>query len=191
MRSLVSGPRRLSVHILLTLVEFSCSFILSVVYKFFAENQANALGATCLRSGIICSLNRRYSSGEDKLKKLRGTDLTSFNRGTGGRSSFNGNVVTIFGSTGLLGPMVGYNFGKIGTQIIYCYRGDFYPAMRLKPSGDLGQVLFHFYHLRDEDSIRKAMKYSNIVVNLVGRSHDTKNFTMNDVHVDGARRIAK
>lgn len=125
------------------------------------------------------------------VKKLRTTELTSFGRGTGGRSSFNGTVVTIFGSTGFLGPMVGYNFGKVGSQIIYCYRGDFYPAMRLKPSGDLGQVLFQFYHLGDDEAIRKAMKYSNVVVNLVGRFYETKNFTFDAVHVDGARRIAK
>lgn len=180
----MSVPPRLPVRI-------QFQWYLFDAFPFFAEHQANALGATCLRSGTICSSNRCYSSGEDKLKKLRGTDLTSYNRGTGGRSSFNGNVVTIFGATGFLGPMVGYNFGKIGTQIIYCYRGDFYPAMRLKPSADLGQVLFHFYNLRDDDSIRKAMKYSNIVVNLVGRNNDTRNFTLNDVHVDGARRIAK
>lgn len=63
--------------------------------------------------------------------------------------------------------------------------------MRLKPSGDLGQVLFHFYNLRDENSIREAVKYSNVVVNLVGRSWETRNFNFNDVHVDGARRIAR
>lgn len=112
-------------------------------------------------------------------------------RGTGGRSSFNGMVVSIFGSTGFLGPYVANRFGKIGSQMICCYRGDFYPAMRLKPSGDLGQVLFHFYNLRDENSIREAVKYSNVVVNLVGRSWETRNFNFNDVHVDGARRIAR
>lgn len=112
-------------------------------------------------------------------------------RGTGGRSSFNGMVVTILGSTGFLGPYVANKFGKIGSQMICGYRGDFYPAMRLKPCGDLGQVLFHFYELNDEKSIREAVKYSNVVVNLVGRAWETKNFKFNDVHVDGARRIAR
>lgn len=156
----------------------------------FVEHQASALGAACLRNGAICSSKLSYST-DGNVKKLRSTELTSLNRGTGGRSSFNGTVVTIFGSTGFLGPMVGYNFGKIGSQIIYTYRGDYYPAMRLKPSADLGQVLFHFYNLRDEKAIREAMKYSNVVVNLVGRFFETNNFKFNDVHVDGARRIAK
>lgn len=52
-------------------------------------------------------------------------------------------------------------------------------------------VLFQPYNLRDEESIRKAMKYSNVVINLVGREWDTKNFTLKDVNVDGARRLAR
>lgn len=61
----------------------------------------------------------------------------------------------------------------------------------MKLAGDLGQVLFQPYHLNDEDSIRKAVKYSNVVINLVGRDWETKNFKFNDVHVEGAKRIAR
>jgi NADH dehydrogenase (ubiquinone) 1 alpha subcomplex subunit 9 len=57
--------------------------------------------------------------------------------------------------------------------------------------GDLGQILFHPYHLQDEDAIRKAMKYSNVVINLVGRDWETKNFPFEEVHVKGARRLAR
>lgn len=112
-------------------------------------------------------------------------------RGTGGRSSFNGMVVTIFGSAGFMGRVVANRFGKIGSQIICAYRGDSYDVARLKLAGDLGQVLFHFYNLRDEQSIREAVKYSNVVVNLVGRDWKTKNYTLDDVNVEGARRIAR
>lgn len=51
--------------------------------------------------------------------------------------------------------------------------------------------MFQPYHLADEKSIYKCLKYSNVVINLVGRDWETKNFTFKDVHVDGARRIAK
>lgn len=71
------------------------------------------------------------------------------------------------------------------------YRGDAYFVRELKLTGDLGQVLFQPYHLQDEESIRKAVKYSNVVINLVGRDWETKNFKFNDVHVEGARRIAR
>lgn len=75
--------------------------------------------------------------------------------------------------------------------MILPYRGDHSEAIRLKVTGDLGQVLFHFYNLEDENSIREAVKYSNVVINLVGREYETKNFCFNDVHVEGARRLAR
>lgn len=141
-----------------------------------------------MRIGVCAPYSTR---GEDAPRQLKTTNLAALKRGTGGRSSFNGLVVTIFGSTGFLGIYVANKFGKIGSQTINCYRGDFYPTRELKVTGDLGQVLFHFYNLRDEDSIREAVKHSNVVVNLVGRSWETRNFNFNDVHVDGARRIAR
>lgn len=76
-------------------------------------------------------------------------------------------------------------------QLILPYRGDPYDALRLKLCGDLGQILFHPFNLRDEDSIRKCIKYSNVVVNLIGRDWETKNFTYEDVHVTGARTLAR
>lgn len=35
------------------------------------------------------------------------------------------------------------------------------------------------------------MKYSNVVINLVGRDWETKNFKFNEVHHEGAKRIAR
>ncbi|XP_063530311.1 NADH dehydrogenase [ubiquinone] 1 alpha subcomplex subunit 9, mitochondrial [Cydia strobilella] len=118
-------------------------------------------------------------------------NLAAYKRGTGGRSSFNGIVATVFGATGFVGRYVVNKLGKIGTQMILPYRSDFYDAQRLKVAGDLGQVLFTPYDLRDEESIAKAVRHSNVVINLVGRDYETKNFKFKDVHVDGARRLAR
>lgn len=63
--------------------------------------------------------------------------------------------------------------------------------LRLRLVGDLGQVLFHPYHLMDDESIRIAVKYSNVVINLVGRDYETKCFDFNKVHVEGARKLAR
>lgn len=71
------------------------------------------------------------------------------------------------------------------------YRGDMYDCMPLKLCGDLGQILFQPFDLRDEDSIRNCIKYSNVVINLIGRDWETKNFTFNDVNFEGARRLAR
>ncbi|XP_059060052.1 NADH dehydrogenase [ubiquinone] 1 alpha subcomplex subunit 9, mitochondrial [Achroia grisella] len=118
-------------------------------------------------------------------------NLAAYKRGTGGRSSFNGIVATVFGCTGFVGRYVCNKLGKIGTQMILPYRSDFYDAQRLKVAGDLGQVLFTPFDIRDEESIAKAVRYSNVVINLIGRDYETKNFTYTDVHVEGPRRIAR
>jgi NADH dehydrogenase (ubiquinone) 1 alpha subcomplex subunit 9 len=76
-------------------------------------------------------------------------------------------------------------------QLILPYRGDHYDALRLKLVGDLGQVLFLPYDLRDEESIRKSVQYSNVVINLVGRDWETRNFSFDDVHVKGASTLAR
>jgi len=118
-------------------------------------------------------------------------NLAAYKRGRGGRSSFSGTVATIFGASGFLGRYIVAKLGRTGSQVIVPYRCDPYEVQRLKLSGDLGQVLFLPFDLKNEDSIRKAMKYSNVVINLVGRDWETKNYTFDDVHVEGSRRIAR
>ena len=63
--------------------------------------------------------------------------------------------------------------------------------MRMKVVGDLGQVLFCPIELGDEDSIRRAVAHSNIVINCIGRGFDTMNFTLEDVNITGPARIAR
>lgn len=112
-------------------------------------------------------------------------------RGTGGRSSYNGLTVTVFGSTGFLARSVVNNLGQIGSQIICPYRGDPYFLKELKLAGDLGQVLFVPFNLRDVDSLYTAMKHSNVVINLIGRDNSTPNFDLESIHVEGARTISR
>lgn len=134
---------------------------------------------------IIYIKSASYSSDAKKI------NLAAYKRGTGGRSSFNGVVATVFGCTGFLGRYVCNKLGKTGSQMILPYRSDFYDAQRLKVCGDLGQVLFTPYDIRDDESIAKAVQYSNVVINLVGRDYETKNFKYDDVHVEGPRRLAR
>lgn len=74
--------------------------------------------------------------------------------------------------------------------MILPHRCDRYHALPLKLCGDLGQVLFHPWNLKDEESILKCIKYSNVVINLVGKDFETNNFDYYEVHVEGARRLA-
>merc|ERR1712025_1075249 len=112
-------------------------------------------------------------------------------RGTGGRSSFNGVVATVFGASVFLGRYVCNQLGKTGSQIIIPYRCEPYWVERLRMCGDLGQVLFFPFHLKDEDSIRKVLQYSNVAINLIGQDAETRNFSFEDVHIDGAARLAR
>jgi len=125
------------------------------------------------------------------VKVVKAPTTAGLKRGTGGRSSFNGIVCTVFGNTGFLGRYVCNRLGKCGTQLILPYRGDPYDSLRLKLVGDLGQVLFHPFDLRDDESIYKCVKYSHVVVNLIGRDWETKNFKFDDVHVEGAANLAR
>lgn len=129
------------------------------------------------------------SAGE--VDVLPSTRLSDLKRGRGGRSSFSGQVVTVFGGTGFLGRYVVNQFGKVGSQIVAAYRGDDYDARHLKLAGDLGQVVFCHYNLRDEESIRRAVRHSSVVVNLVGRDFNTWNYKFDDVNHIGARAIAR
>uniref|UniRef100_A0A1A9UR98 NADH dehydrogenase [ubiquinone] 1 alpha subcomplex subunit 9, mitochondrial n=1 Tax=Glossina austeni TaxID=7395 RepID=A0A1A9UR98_GLOAU len=142
-------------------------------------------------ANAVVGYPRTNNYSTDPPRPHKTTNLGAMKRGTGGRSSFNGIVATVFGCSGFLGRYVCNKLGKSGTQLVLPYRGDESDIMRLKVCGDLGQVLFHFYDLRDVKAIRTACKYSNVVINLVGREYETKNFKFKDVHVDGARRIAR
>ncbi|KYQ59482.1 NADH dehydrogenase [ubiquinone] 1 alpha subcomplex subunit 9, mitochondrial [Trachymyrmex zeteki] len=148
--------------------------------------QAARKQTTCIAA--VAVQTNHYSSQPEIITN---PTTASLKRGTGGRSSFNGIVCTVFGATGFVGRYVCNRLGKIGTQLIIPYRGDTYDCMPLKLCGDLGQILFHPFHLRDDESIRKCIKYSNVVINLIGQDWETKNFTFHEVHVEGARRLAR
>lgn len=52
-------------------------------------------------------------------------------------------------------------------------------------------MLFCPFWADDEESIRRAVARSNIVINLVGRGIETKNFSYKDVNVLVLSKIAK
>lgn len=112
-------------------------------------------------------------------------------RGSGGRSSVSGIAATVFGSTGFLGRYVTNHLGRIGSQVTVPYRGDELHSRHLKVMGDLGQIVPVPFELRDEDSVRDVIRGSNVVINLMGKHHETPNYKFNDVHVEGARLLAE
>ncbi|TNN15622.1 NADH dehydrogenase [ubiquinone] 1 alpha subcomplex subunit 9 isoform 2 [Schistosoma japonicum] len=139
----------------------------------------------------LCGLASRSFTTTSRCLAEEPIVLNKLKRGTGGRASFNGMVVTVFGATGYLGRVLMTHLAKTGTQIIVPYRCDPHMIRGMKVVGDLGQILFLPYNLKDDECLRKAMKYSDVVINLIGTEFDTRNFTIEEVHIDAACRIAK
>ncbi|SGZ22161.1 BQ5605_C022g09438 [Microbotryum silenes-dioicae] len=108
-------------------------------------------------------------------------------KGPGGRHSSTGHVATVFGATGFLGRYLVSKLAKAGTQVVVPYR-DQDEARHLKVCGDLGQVE---WDLKNDTQIEECLRHSDTVYNLVGRDYTTKNFSFDDVHVSGARRLAR
>ncbi|KAM3869816.1 NADH dehydrogenase [ubiquinone] 1 alpha subcomplex subunit 9, mitochondrial [Diretmus argenteus] len=111
--------------------------------------------------------------------------------GKGGRSSTSGIAATVFGATGFLGRYVTNRLGRIGSQIIIPHRCDQYDLMYLRPMGDLGQILFMEWDARNKDSIKRALENSNVVINLVGREWETRNYRFEDIFVTIPQQIAR
>lgn len=111
-------------------------------------------------------------------------------QGTGGRSSRTGYTVTVFGAAGLAGTALTTRLGQHGTLVVAPYREEIYQR-HLKVTGDLGVVNYQEFDLRNIKSIEDSVRHSDVVVNLIGRNWETKNYSFYDVHVEGARRIAQ
>lgn len=131
--------------------------------------------------GEIFVLHKRNASSQEHLLKY----------GAGGRNSFNGNVVTVFGGTGFLGRYVINRLAKVGTQIVIPYRGSEDDVRYIRLMGDLGQIVFMPFSINDYDSIVKTVTHSNSVINLIGRNFSNRNFHMKDSLVGAIESIAR
>jgi NADH dehydrogenase (ubiquinone) 1 alpha subcomplex subunit 9 len=52
-------------------------------------------------------------------------------------------------------------------------------------------VLLRDWHLRDDDATRAAIARSNVVINLVGSSLETRNFSFEEIHTEWPEKLAK
>ncbi|KAL8375689.1 hypothetical protein RB595_007007 [Gaeumannomyces hyphopodioides] len=111
-------------------------------------------------------------------------------RTQGGRSSLGGHTATVFGATGQVGRYIVNRLARQGCTVVVPFREEM-AKRHLKVTGDLGRVVFIEYDLRNTASIEESVRHSDVVYNLVGRNYPTKNFSLEDVHVEGAERIAE
>ncbi|KZT09353.1 NADH dehydrogenase [Laetiporus sulphureus 93-53] len=144
------------------------------------------VSSNCVRLQRVATSQSKRSL-HDLLTLPHNKPIISY--GPPGRSAVTGHVATVFGCTGFLGRYLVAKLAKSGTQIIIPYR-DEDEKRHLRPMGDLGQIIPTEWDLRREDQIEECLRHSDIVYNLVGRNYETKNFTFDAVHKDGAHRIA-
>ncbi|KAG4959388.1 hypothetical protein AAZX31_13G110800 [Glycine max] len=112
-------------------------------------------------------------------------------KGTGGRSSVSGIIATVFGATGFLGRYVVQQLAKMGSQVLVPFRGSEDNPRHLKLMGDLGQIVPMKYNPRDESSVKAVMAKANVVINLIGRDYETRNYSFEEVHYHMAEQLAK
>ncbi|KAF5517912.1 NADH-ubiquinone oxidoreductase 40 kDa subunit [Colletotrichum aenigma] len=111
-------------------------------------------------------------------------------RTQGGRHSLGGHTATVFGATGQVGRYIVNRLARQGCTVVIPFREEM-AKRHLKVSGDLGRVVFIEYDLHNTQSIEESVRHSDVVYNLVGRNYPTKNFSLEDVHVEGTERIAE
>ena len=99
-------------------------------------------------------------------------------------------LVTIIGGSGFVGRYVVRLLAKKGWRIkIACRNPE--QAGFLQPLGNVGQVQAVRANICDARSLRAVIKGSDAIVNLAGILSQSGSQTFEDVHCEGARRIAE
>ncbi|KAJ2798995.1 Protein-lysine N-methyltransferase efm5 [Coemansia guatemalensis] len=138
----------------------------------------------------VSSSTRLIKRGKADVTVRKTTGDVLVGRGTYGRQSWTGQTATVFGCSGFLGRYIVARLAREGTKVIVPYRGLGEYVRHLRPTGDLGMVIPMEFDLRNPAQIEECVRYSDVVINLIGRNYETKNFSFDQVHVEGAQRIA-
>ncbi|XP_061352674.1 NADH dehydrogenase [ubiquinone] 1 alpha subcomplex subunit 9, mitochondrial [Gastrolobium bilobum] len=137
--------------------------------------------------------NHHYGSDQERYVSTLSTKGAGHlvHKGTGGRSSVSGIIATVFGATGFLGRYVVQRLAKMGSQVLIPFRGSEDCHRHLKLMGDLGQIVPMKYNPRDESSVKAVMAKANVVINLIGRDYETRNYSFEEVNHNMAEQLAK
>lgn len=137
----------------------------------------------------ISTVRSIYTSVLDSDINITKNGKVNLAVGAGGRSSRTGYTATVFGASGFLGRYLTSKLARHGTTTIVPFRDDMKKRF-LKVTGDLGVVNFVEIDARNLQSIEDSVANSDIVINCIGADYNTKNFSMADVNIALAERIA-
>ena len=99
-------------------------------------------------------------------------------------------LVTIYGGSGFVGRYIARRMAKEGWRVRVAVRRP-NEALFVKPYGAVGQVEPVLCNIRDDESVRAAMKGADAVVNCVGILVNEGANRFDAVQSDGARRVAR
>lgn len=99
-------------------------------------------------------------------------------------------VVTIYGGSGFVGRYIARRLAQQGWRIRVAVRRP-NEALFVKPYGAVGQVEPVFCNIRDDESVRAAMRGADAVVNCVGILQAEGHNNFSAIHAEGAGRIAR
>lgn len=114
----------------------------------------------------------------------------------GHRRSLSGIRATIFGGTGFMGPYVGAVLGYIGSDLIFPYKREYSyddEVKELKLCAASGySYLLKFMDYDNTEMIDRAIKNSNVVINLIGPRRGVKKLEEAEyINITIAKRIAE
>lgn len=99
-------------------------------------------------------------------------------------------LVTIFGGSGFVGRYIARRMAQEGWRVrVACRRPN--EAIFVKPYGAVGQVEPVLCNIRDDASVRGAVRGADAVVNCVGTFDASGANNFEAIHVEGAGRIAR
>ncbi len=99
-------------------------------------------------------------------------------------------LVTIYGGSGFVGRYIARRMAKQGWRVRVAVRRP-NEAMFVKPYGVVGQVEPVFCNIRDDASVAAVMNGADAVVNCVGTFDTRGRNSFENIHVEGASRIAR
>ncbi|MGZ5987128.1 MAG: complex I NDUFA9 subunit family protein [Caulobacteraceae bacterium] len=100
------------------------------------------------------------------------------------------NLVPVFGGSGVVGAQAVRQLAKAGWRIRVAVRNPA-AAYEMRLAGDVGQIDIVQANIRNEPSLRRALKGATAAVNLVGVLRETGRQGFQAVHVMGAQKVAE
>ena len=97
---------------------------------------------------------------------------------------------TVFGGSGFIGRQIVKRLAQRGVVVRAAVR-DPEGALFLKPMGQVGQIAPIAADIRSETSVAAAVAGVDLVVNAVSLGVQTRRHRFADVHVQGAKRVAR